>query len=75
MNKSNRKVIFLGAGDRSKEKCEKLHKDLDKALSILSGIQQEGLQGTRYDHDRIYKWKGKIKKIYNRIGEKLGAVK
>lgn len=33
-------LIFMGAGERTKEQVEYLHKRLEEALSILGGIQQ-----------------------------------
>lgn len=40
MSREFRKQIFLGNGDFSKAECERFHKRLDEALSILSGLQQ-----------------------------------
>lgn len=34
------KPIFLGAGERSMAECYALHKELDRALTLLSARQQ-----------------------------------
>jgi hypothetical protein len=34
------KMIFLGNGDHSAVQAYELHRDLERALSILSGLQQ-----------------------------------
>lgn len=46
------KMIFLGNGEHSAEKCKKLHERLNYALMMLEGMQQDGLQGSRPDTEK-----------------------
>lgn len=44
VNKRDKRMIFLGNGDHSGAECYRLHKDLEEALTILSGIQQSAFE-------------------------------
>lgn len=51
------RIIFMGAGgdtpsrNHTGQQIAILHHKIDYILSLLSGIQQNGLQGHRFDHD------------------------
>jgi len=37
-----KRIIFMGNGDHSMAQCYELHRELERAFSILGGIQQPG---------------------------------
>lgn len=69
-----REQIFLGAGNESLKRVRELHDRLDYGLNLLSGIQQEGLQGTDYDHRGVLRDYGEIQEVVTDIAIALTGV-
>lgn len=47
------RIFFAGAGEMSRRDARRLIDRLEYALLLRSGTQQQGLQGTDYDHEQV----------------------